>query len=267
MPVSTDELIQVINSYAPRDLEEDWDNSGWQINLASDEVKRILVSLEITDAVIDEAENIGADFILTHHPLIFGNLDVVDCNSATGNYIARLIKNNQSVYSTHTSFDSAFGGINDDLAERVGLQKIRKLHMHKPNGDPIEIMGRMGDYESEKTLAEVCDIVKNALKMEMKLIVVGDPKAKIRKVAVCGGAGGDAISGLINNHCDLFITGEVRHHEAQMAKEGNLCVINAGHFSTERFFAENMGEKLKSHFINRVEIIESSVCVEAFHLI
>lgn len=266
MAVSTDELIQIINTHAPRDLEEDWDNSGWQINLAEDEVSKILVTLEITDAVIDEAESIGADFILSHHPLIFGEIDVVDCNKATGNYIARLIKNNQSVYSTHTSFDSAFGGINDDLAERVGLQKIRKLHMHKPNGEPIEIIGRMGEYESEKTLDEVCNIVKDALKIDMKLIVVGDPESKIKRVAVCGGAGGDAISGLIN-HCDLFITGEVRHHEGQMAKEGNLCVINAGHFATEKYFAENMGDKLKSELGDRVEIIESSVSVEAFHLI
>lgn len=266
MAVATEELIQIINSYAPRDLEEEWDNSGWQINLASEEVSKMLLTLEITDAVIDEAEKIGADFILSHHPLIFGNIDVVDCNSATGNYIARLIKNNQSVYSTHTSFDSAFGGINDDLAERVGLQKIRKLHMHKPNGDPIEIIGRMGEYESEKTLLEVCEIVKDALELNMKLIVTGNPDAKVKKIAVCGGAGGDAISGLIN-HCDLFITGEVSHHEAQMAKEGNLCVINAGHFSTEKYFAENMGEKLKSQLDDRLEIIESSVNVEAFSLL
>lgn len=267
MPVKTEELIQIINSYAPRDLEEDWDNSGWQINQGAPDVNRMLVCLEITHEVIEEAVSKEVDFILTHHPLIFGNLDVIDGNNITGNYIIRLIKSGKSVYSTHTSFDSAFGGINDDLAERVELQKIRKLHMHKPNGEPEEIIGRLGEYEKEKTLEDVCAIVKNALEINTKLFVIGDPSAKIRRVAVCGGAGGDAIPGLINKHCDLFITGEVKHHEAQMAKEGNLCVINAGHYATEKYFAENMGEKLFSQLGDKIDIIESSIDVEPFKLL
>lgn len=267
MSVKTDELIQIINTYAPRDLEEEWDNSGWQVNLCQKEVKKIFICLEITGNVLNEAIENKVDFILTHHPLIFGNLDVIDCNSATGNQIIKLIKSGLSVYSTHTSFDSAFGGINDDLAERVGLHKVRKLHMHKPNGEPEEIMGRMGEYEVEKKLESVCQIVKEALKIDRKLLVVGDADTKIKRVAVCGGSGGDAIPGLINKHCDLFITGEVKHHEAQMAREGNLCVINAGHYATEKYFAENMGEKLRSQIGDKVDIIESVIDVEAFELL
>lgn len=267
MSVKTDELIQVIDTYAPRELEQDWDNSGWQINLGKRNVNKILVALEITDSVIDEALANDVDFVLTHHPLIFGTLSVVDNNVATGKYIVRLIESGKSVYSTHTSFDAAFGGINDDLAERIGLNKVRKLHTHKPNGEQEDVMGRLGEYESEKTLEEVCQIVKEALTIERKLLVVGDPDTKIKRVAVCGGAGADAISGLVNRHCDLFVTGDVKHHEAQMAREGGLSLINAGHYATEKFFSENMGDKLRSQLGDKVEIIESNIDVEPFELL
>lgn len=266
MSITTEELIQTINTYAPRDLEAEWDNSGWQINLGNTEVEKVLLTLDITNQVIDEAIDAKADFILTHHPLIFGTIDVVDCNNATGNYLTKLIKAGISVYSTHTSFDSAFGGINDDLAERVGLTRVRKLHTHKYSGEQEELIGRLGEYESEKTLDEICDIVKDALEIEQKLLVVGDPETKIKKVAVCGGAGADSIPKIIN-HCDLLITGDVKYHEGQMASESGLCVINAGHYATEKFFAENMGEKLKSRIGDKTEIIESTIDVDAFKLL
>ena len=266
MSVKVEEFIQVINNFAPRSLEEEWDFSGWQINLGNKDVKRVLVALEITNAIIDEAIKKKADFILTHHPLIFGEIDMVDNNNVTGNYIIRLIKAGISVYSAHTDFDSAFGGMNDDLADRIGLFKVRRLHTHKYNGEQEIIMGRLGEYESEKTLEEVCEIVKESLDIDRKLLVVGDSAAKIRKVAVCSGAGADLIPQLIN-HCDLLITGDVRYHAGQMASESGLCVIEAGHYATEKFFAENMGDKIKSQIGDRIDIIESKINVEAFRLL
>ncbi len=266
MSVKTEELIQVINNFAPRNLEEDWDSSGWQINLGDSEVKRVLVALEITYDVIKEARKNGADFVLTHHPLIFGSIDMIDNNTATGNYMIKLIKAGISVYSAHTDFDNAFGGINDDLADRIGLFKVRRLHTHNYNGEQEPIMGRLGEYDSEKTLEEVCEIIKESLDIKRKLLAIGDPKAKIRKVAVCGGSGADAIPKLIG-HCDLLITGDVKYHYGQMASESGLCVIEAGHYATEKYFAENMGDKLRSQIGDRVEIIESAIDVDAFKLL
>ena len=266
MSVLTDELIQVINTYAPRSLEEDWDNGGWQIRLGNTHVEKIMVALEITDKVIDEAIEMGVDFVLTHHPLIFGSINVVDCNNATGNYMLRLIKAGISVYSAHTSFDSAFGGINDDLAERVGLFRVSRLYIQHENGIKEDLIGRLGEYEDEKTLEEVCDVVKEALDIDKKILVVGEPNTKIKKVAVCGGSGADAIPKIIN-HCDLLITGDVKYHEGQIASENGLCVINAGHYATEKYFAENICDKLRTQLDDKVDIIETTIDVEAFKLL
>lgn len=267
MVVGMDELIGVIDTYAPRELEEEWDNSGWQINLRQNDVKKILVALEITDKIIDEAIGLEVDFILTHHPLIFGALNVIDNKSVTGNYIIRLVKSNISVYSTHTNFDATLGGINDDLAQRIGLNKISQLQAYKPNGEQADVMGRLGEYETEKTLGQICEIIKDALQIKRKLPIVGDPNAKIKKVALCGGAGADAIGGLLDGQCDLFVTGDVKYHEAQLAKEGGLNLINAGHYATEKFFAENMTKKLRSQLGHKIEIIQSNIDVEPFELL
>jgi dinuclear metal center YbgI/SA1388 family protein len=264
--MKTEEFIHAVNIFAPRNLEEEWDNGGWQINLGNEEVNRVLISLEITNKVIDEAISEKVDFILTHHPLIFNSIRVVDRGHYAGNYIIRLIKAGISVYSCHTSFDSAFGGINDDLAERIGLYKVRRLHTHKPSGEIEDIIGRLGEYDSHKTLDEICAILKESLNIDKKLFVIGEPDTKIKKVAVCGGSGGDLITDVID-HCDLLITGDVKYHQGQIASEGGLCVIDAGHYDTEKFFSENMSEKLKDQVDDKLELIESEINVAAFKLV
>jgi putative NIF3 family GTP cyclohydrolase 1 type 2 len=106
-----------IQLLAPRELEEEWDNSGMQINMGNNEVSRVLVALEITKSLIAEAMMKGVDFIITHHPLLFNKIDQVDNNDIIGNYIIDLVKADISVYSAHTTFDEAFGGNNEYLAD------------------------------------------------------------------------------------------------------------------------------------------------------
>ena len=112
-----EELIKAIESFAPPELAEDWDNTGVQIDMGYPEVKRVLTALEITDEVIDEAMNAEADWIVTHHPLIFTSTSCIDYAGNTGRYIERLIRAGISVYSSHTAFDKAEGGNNDYLGK------------------------------------------------------------------------------------------------------------------------------------------------------
>ena len=123
MSININDLLMELRTIAPRELEEDWDNGGYQINMGNKVVNRVLVALEITSGVIREAVDVGADFIVTHHPLFFTKLDVIDGNTVTGSYAINLIKNGITVYTAHTSFDSVFGGNNDYLADLLDLQK------------------------------------------------------------------------------------------------------------------------------------------------
>ncbi len=263
MAISFTDLLAELRTIAPRELEEEWDNGGLQINMGNDSVNKILVCLEITGDVIDEAVKLGVDYIVTHHPLLFHKLDVVDASTVTGNYVVKLIRHGITVYSAHTSFDYVFGGNNDYLADMMDLQKVRKLKIWTPFGDK-ELAGRVGTLLNPITLKEVGEKLEDILKLKLKVKMVGDPNRVIKTVGLCTGAGGDSIEAAIRNGCDLFITGDVRHHEAQMAKEMGLCLIDAGHYGTESIFAENFANKLRKATEGNVEIIESNIVVNPF---
>lgn len=264
MAIDSEELVIHLRQIAPRELEEDWDNGGYQIFLGKKYIEKILICLEITNAVIDEAVRQNIDFIVTHHPLIFKGLSVIDQQTIEGNYIIRLIKSGISVYSAHTSFDSVFGGNNDYLADLLDLETVRKLKTWTPNGE-VESVGRIGSFREPITLEDAAEKVEKILKLTEKVRVVGDPDKSIVEVAICTGAGTSSIDAVLKNNCDLFITGDVTHHTAQKAKESGLAVIDAGHYGTEKIFSENFAEKLKKATEDKVEIIESNVIVNPFN--
>jgi len=263
MAIKVDELLDQLRIIAPRELEEEWDNGGFQINMGKGRVDRILVALEITNAVIEEAVKCKADFLVTHHPLLMEKIDVVDAAALTGNYIIKLIRNRITLYSAHTSFDSVFGGNNDYLADLLDLQKIRRLKIWTPFGDR-ELIGRMGSFSKPLTLREAASRVQEALNLAEFPKIVGSHDAKVLTVAVCTGAGGGSIDAAIRNGCDLFITGDVSHHQAQKAKAMGLNIIDAGHYGTEYIFVKNFAEKLRKAVEGQVEILESNVIVNPF---
>jgi dinuclear metal center YbgI/SA1388 family protein len=235
----------------------DWDNNGVQINVGSAEIKRILVALDVTEEIVCEARSIGADFILVHHPLIFGKLlHAVDESSVVGARITELVRAGISVYAAHTSFDVAYGGNNDYLCELLELQKIRRVTPENESSGE-DVIGKIGNLKREMTLVEVCDLLRERLCTDRRLPAVGDPSARILKVGLCTGGGGDQIEAFARNGCSLYITGDVRHHEALFAAEKGICLIDAGHFDTEWIFVRNFAEKLKAAAGDIAEIYES----------
>ena len=263
MAIRIDELIDQLRVIAPRELEEDWDNGGFQINMGKEKIERVLVCLEITNAVIAEAVKRRADFLVTHHPLLMEKIDVVDAGTLTGNYIIQLVRQGISVYTAHTSFDSVFGGNNDYLADLLNLKKVRRLKLWTPLGDK-EIIGRMGSFETPMSLKAAADLVESVLNLTKPPKIVGNPDATIVEVAISTGSAGDSIDAAIRNCCDLLITGDVRHHQAQKAREMGLNIIDAGHYGTEYIFVKNFVEKLRKSVQNQVEILESNVIVDPF---
>lgn len=264
MAMKLKEIVQIIETIAPSELQESWDNSGIQVAVDEREVSCVLTALEITDEVIQEAIDEDADMIVTHHPLIFGGVKSVDFRDMTGSYIVKLINAGISVYSVHTPFDKIEGGNNDYLAELIGLRDISGF----TDGEEVDMIGRVGMLPHPSQLTSIVDIVAEKLEIEPEQIrCVGYPEQMISTVGLCTGAGADLMDLAIANGCQLFITGDLKYHDAQKAKALGLAVIDAGHYGTEKTFTDNFAEKLRNVTENRIRIIESKVDIDPFVMV
>lgn len=254
------ELIETMEQICPSELAEAWDNCGFQIDCTGEdkEIEKVLVSLEVTDAVIDEAMEAGAQLIVTHHPLIFGGVKKISSSDVVGNYIIRLIQKGISVYSCHTNFDKCKGGNNDYIGNLLELENIR------PFDQDIEGFCRKGDTPFDITFGEVIHKAADAFNMEERYFRwVGDLSRPIGTIGWCSGAGSEFLEAA-KSQCDLFITGDLKYHEAQLARERNFCILDAGHYGTEKIFAENMAGLLYDAWGGTVEILQSQCDLNPF---
>lgn len=264
MAMKLEELTQVIEEIAPIHTQESWDNSGIQIAAGPLNICKVLTSLEITDSVIEEADEEGVDLIITHHPLIFGGINSIDYHDTIGSYIVKLLNLGISVYSCHTPFDKADGGNNDFLAELIGLEQVTGF----PDGKDINKIGRMGQLPEPVTLVAMLDLLTEKLNMDPEQIrAVGRPDSLITTVGICTGAGADLMQLAAECGCQLFITGDLKYHDAQNAKALGLSVIDAGHYGTEKSFAENFAAKLREKTEEKIEILPSNVDIDPFEMI
>ena len=250
------DIVKGIEKIAPPELAEPWDNSGTQVFSGEEEISKILVCLEVTDEVISEAISRGFHMIVSHHPLIFGSIDSVNTNgygshAVVSRYIAKLIDNDICLYSAHTSFDNAPEGNNSYMAKLLGLIETE--------GPSENLMGVIGRLPEEITLEEAKILVTKALGItEDHIRVVGKDSRVIGTVALCTGAGGDFLESAVAYGCDLMITGDVKFNQAHYAKASGIALIDAGHYGTEKIFAENFTAQLRS-LCPEITVEESSV--------
>lgn len=202
-----------LDGKAPVTTAEEWDNVGLLIGSPTDEVRRIVVALDVTCGALETAKAVGADLIVTHHPVIFSPLRHVD-----GLPLA-LAQANISVIAAHTNLDKAVGGVNDTLAARLNLTDVH------PTEDGMCRIGKLPEPTDAVTFAKTVGTVLNT-------DVRTNGGNTVTTVAVCGGSGGDFLTALADK-TDAFVTGEVRHHEWLYANERGITVIEAGHYATE----------------------------------
>lgn len=249
-------VIDVIEEICPNELAEPWDNCGIQLRCENQEIDKILVTLEITEEVIKEAIDEDVDFIVTHHPLIFNSLTSVDNNNIIGKYILQLSEADISVYSCHTSFDVLDGGNNDYFGALMELTDITNFTVE-------ERFCRKGHTPFEVTFAEFVHKVADVIEIEEKHFKeVGEPTKIIDTIGWCTGSGSEFIKSAVMEKCDLFVTGDVKYHDAQYAKENHLCVLDVGHYGSEKIFTENMADFLRNEL--NIEILESKVDINPF---
>lgn len=233
------ELLEVLDEIAPFELqftEGIGDNCGLVIGRPSTEVRRIMVSLDLTTKAIETAKNESIDLIITHHPPIWAPLRRIN-----NEMFIDLLENGISVISLHTNYDSA--RLNDILAQRLGLTKTEGiLPCATPNGAE-SFLGRIGIFEEDMTGEDVIQRVKEELGIEA-LRIIGTVKEKIESVAVCQGSSGGYEEDIIILEPDVFITGEVKYNSAVDLANAGCFVIEAGHYETEKLFINDLVEEL-----------------------
>ncbi len=364
MSMKSTELLTIMNEISPERLSEDWDNSGVQVHL-SESIEKVLVALEVNEAIVNEAIEKKADMIIVHHPFYFSAMKKIDDRNMQGRLTKLLIQNNISVYAMHTSFDSVAGGNNDYLLELMEWQSKEPMIQNGENTYKVSVFvpktdfedvkkamcqagaGQLGDYEdcvfynegigsfkpvgeatphigsinkveiveeiklesivTKKYLSQVInqmikahpyeepafDIIKlenklskeglgrivnletslsfvdlvhsikNALNINHPVNVTPTQKS-IKRIAICTGSGGDLVKMAAVKQCDVLITGDIKYHDAQMAKEMKIGLIDIEHYYSEVIFIDNFARKLEDIVRNQIEVIKSQVDINPF---
>ena len=235
------DILHFIESIAPPYMAEGWDNVGLLCGRKDKEVRKILVALDPFRTVIDEAIALGADLIVTHHPLIFRSpLMAVNEDSETGRCLLTLIEHGIAAINAHTNLDLAPGGVNDVLAKTLGLADIEIIN-------PTENYGLLRKGEvAEQPLNTFLRNVKSALKCDgLRYVDSGKP---VRIVAVGGGSCADGMQEALAAGCDTFVTSDIKYNQFRTAFELGLNLIDAGHFHTENPVMPVVAAKLRAEF-------------------
>lgn len=231
------QILEYLYSVAPRQYQMEWDNIGLMCGRCDTKVTKILVALDATKAVAEEAKQLGCELVVTHHPLIFEALQSVTDATQTGKRLLTYLQNGLSVISMHTNLDCAPGGVNDVLADCLLLQQVQTLQ-----GDSLL---RYGEVEAQ-TLPQFLSFVKDRLSCEgLRYVDAGRP---VRRVAVGGGSCGGYLTQLPEIDCDTFVTADVRYHQFVDAAELGINLIDAGHFETENPVVWMLRAKLAARY-------------------
>jgi dinuclear metal center YbgI/SA1388 family protein len=255
--MTMDEFVRIVEDIAPREMACEWDNTGLLLR-CGETVERVLVALDATAEVADEAVAGGFDMLLVHHPAIFSPKKALDHRSPADVVIMKLIRAGISLYAAHTSFDKAAGGINDMLAQRLGLDNVRIV------SGPEDGLMRVGKLAAPMETAAFLDLVKRAVGADGLRVTEGSD-AKIETVAVLGGSGGDFAAAAHAAGADALVTGEAKHHHFLEAAEFGLLLVEAGHFATERGFVDEIFMSLQAR-LNKVQLhvhCEKAQCINA----
>jgi dinuclear metal center YbgI/SA1388 family protein len=245
MSVAIEDVVSLIEAIAPKELAYEWDNTGLLVQCCQ-RVSKVLIALDVTQEVVDEALQSGCDMILSHHPLIMTPMDSVSIQRPGDSVLMSLVKNGISLYCAHTSHDKAKGGINDILAERLGLTNVEIADC-----DPEAIL-RVGILPYTMSSQQLTAHVKEAISVDYIKTSLTKTNA-ISKVAVLGGSGGDFVATAKKARAEALITGQAKHQHYLEANALGVLLIEAGHFETEQFFTDAVFSGLQAR-LNEVQL-------------
>lgn len=220
------DIISVIEDFAPLSIQEKWDNCGLCIGSPEDSVSSILLGLDCTPELVDEAIACGADMIVTHHPLIFSGLKKISADDLVGAAVIKAVRAGISIYAAHTSADKVLAGVSGAMAARLGLKDVRILD---EDGEGTGL-GVVGDLPEPLTAEQAVELVKE--RFSLKVIKSSRPvQGEIRRIAMCGGSGGSLIGAAKAAGAQLYISGDISYHNF-FTPEG-FMLMDIGHYESE----------------------------------
>ena len=252
------DILQFVETLAPSSMKMEWDNVGLLCGSKSAEVTKVLVALDPFEGVCHEAQDIGAQLIVTHHPLIFRAPKAITDDTSVGRSIMFLCRNGISAINAHTNLDQVPGGVNDVLASRLGLEHVQIINAVDGYG-----LLRCGEVKLQP-MEDFLAVVKDQLGCSgLRYVNSGKP---VHKVAVGGGACADEMLEAFHAGCDTFVTADVKYNQFWDAYDLGMNLIDAGHFHTENPVVSVLAEKIAAAFPDlQVEISKTHTdCVKYY---
>lgn len=245
------EIISKLETIAPLELQDDWDNSGLLAGDFEAKVNKVYISLDASSKNIQKAIECNADLLITHHPLIFKPLYKINDQNFISRRILTLIKNNVNYYSMHTNFDKTV--MSFIAAKRLNLLDAKVLEL--TNGEYG--YGQIGNLPDKTSVRVLCDIIKDKFSLD-KVKLFGNQEDVVTKIAIIPGSGKSFIKEAILKGAQVLITGDIDHHDGIDAVENGLIVIDAGHYGIEHIFVDYISEFIKNEFKN-IEIYAEDI--------
>jgi len=259
------DLIALLDEMAAFSLAESWDNVGLMVGNPKDAVSGILVCLDASPLILEEAEEKDCNVIVTHHPVIFRPLKALRMDDPVGSLLAEAVRREVAIVSCHTNLDVVTQGVSWALADALGLEQGKPLDAREPEGSLIGfgMIGQLAEPLSGKVFVRH---LMEALSLAA-LKVAGPVPEVVQTIAVCGGSGSELIALAQEKGADLFVTGEVKHSHALWSHAKNFCVVDAGHFATEQVVVPVLAKNLALHLQKKnmqVQVVESRTFADPF---
>lgn len=220
-------VLGALEEFAPLSLQEAWDNAGLLVGSTQSTVSKALLTLDVTEEVVDEAIECGADLIISHHPLIFSGLKKITDKSYVERAVVKAIRHNILIYASHTNIDAAEGGVSYKMGEKIGLENVRPM---LPSG-----LGLVGELKEPQGIVQFATLLKK--RFDAPMVRYTEIDRKISRVALCGGAGAEFICDAMAAGADVYVSGDFKYHDFFRA-EKQMAVVDIGHFESERYTLE-----------------------------
>jgi dinuclear metal center YbgI/SA1388 family protein len=281
MGATVAKIKQIMDELAPPLLAEEWDNVGLQIGDPRQPVRRIWVALDPTLHVVKAACQKKVDLLITHHPLIFRPLKTIDFDTPGGSIIQMAANHKLAIFSAHTNLDIVRDGVNDVLAQRLGLQnptvlkpvqvgERAKEEIAALSGGEAEFgIGRIGSLAKAGSLNSLVSMVKKRLKLDF-VKVAGDLEMKVTRVAICSGSGSGLMEAFLSSKAQAYISGDIHYHDALEANSLNRAIIDIGHFPSEHLMVDALARQLENVISKagiEAEIVACTIEKDPFRII
>lgn len=234
-------VIDALHALAPLRLAAAWDSVGLLIAPGRDTIDRVMTCLTVTSEVVAEAVRDRVDLVVAHHPLPFRPLARVTPDTGPGRAVLELVRAGAGIWSSHTAWDSAAGGVNDLLATLLGLAHVAPI---EPDRELPQVgFGRVGTAPAGRTVADLATAAASALGVR-HVQLAGDTSRPAGRVGIVCGSGGESVAEVARAGCDTLFTGEIKLHDAIAARDSGLAVIAVGHHASERFSMDAFARRL-----------------------